>query len=217
MSSGECRLRNPSDDQSLDVTYSFYVKGQKTGTLSMDKGDSFFDCIVKINNGIPKESEHIANAPCYSISVSLVDIQKQQDEDILLVYTSNFGSAGYRTEDLEFVEGNTLSVIGLSLDFLPGEPVVRLTKSENFSHSEFSVESTFLDQLKYLYGYVGEEDIFRETNNSAYAKYWWRKDNAHISFTWDDIKLGPKVGKLRIRRFARADSTYFGSYPAAAK
>ena len=74
---------------------------------------------------------------------------------------------------------------GLCMYYPPGEKW-----SENADDPDYAEERSFLEKIRYAYGYISEDDILARADDPNYAIHFWGKDNGRI-----------QEGILNIRRY----------------
>jgi len=168
----------------------FKEKGKKTGVVVFECDKDHFFSDITIKRGDSSVSK-IPDVPtCFISEVGTVDLAGKGNEHVFFVTES--GGTGGRSINLNLINPGKGEVVGLSMwfSFKATEATTQVSATDNFYSKDFQRERRFLEEIKYEYGFMGEEEINKEINNPDFAYYFWAKDNSGI-----------EDGKMRIRKY----------------
>ncbi len=122
--------------------------------------------------------------------IGTVDLQGNGDDLVFIVMED--GGTGFHQKWLVLLNPQISEIVEVELGFSHDvtEPITDFSPSQNFYKPEFRTERLFLEELKFGYGFLSEDEVKAQQSNPAFAYYYWKQDNG-------DISNGP----MRIRRY----------------
>jgi len=183
--------------ESVDKYPKFEVKfkqnGKERGVVIFECDEYFFlnDITIKRGDGSVAQIAKAFVENIYGIrEIGTVDLSESGNEDVFLVWWD--GGTGMDHFGLNLINTQKCEIVGLvlSFDFQATEAITEVSTTNNFHSVDYEKEREFLESIKYEYGFIGKEEINKQSNNPDFAYYFWAKDNGFI-----------EDGRMNIRRY----------------
>ena len=180
----EERIDNSSKESSQPFFYlelPYRIAGQNAGVVVFEETTLSKTIRVKRLGTQTKLGELVKVFEFARFSeIGTVEVREEGSDFVFIVMED--GGTGYHQIWLHLLNPQSLEIVEVELGFshYATEPITDYFPSQNFYLPENRAERLFLEQVKFDYGYVSEEEVKAQPKNPAYAYYYWKKDNGEI-------------------------------------
>lgn len=178
-------------DSSDKFEVKFNEKGNRTGDVIFSR-EVFWNLTVKSKSDTLLISDL---SLLHFEEIAVVDLLNDGNDYIFFVGIDG-GSAFYNIY-LYLLNPTTSDLLSYDLSFVgnASKPLPEIATSHNYFDDTFQKEREFLESIKHEYGFISEEDIVKQSNNPAFAYYYWVKENGST-----------EEGIMQIRRYKGNDT-----------